>query len=238
VKTDNPEARMTPTTLPTLVLTRPEAQSRALASALDGKARIIVAPIMEIVCAETLPDLGPYAGFILTSANAVRCGLPLTGKRVFCVGASTAAAAREAGAEIATVAQDADELVDRVTGPGPLLHLRGAHARGAVARRLTEAGTQTGEAIVYAQAACALTDAARRAIEGGEAAVLPLFSPRSARLVGATVRPGPALHAIAMSPAVARAWTESTGGEAEICAAPTGDAMLGRIVAALRRKLP
>ncbi len=223
---------------PTLVLTRPEAQSRALASALDVDARVIVAPIMEIVCAKTLPDLVPYAGVILTSANAVRCGPPLTGTRAFCVGESTAAAAREAGAAVVTVARDADELVDRISGPGPLLHLRGEHARGAVARRLTEAGTQTGEAIVYAQAARALTDAARRAIEGAEAAVLPLFSPRSARLVGATVRPGPALHAIAMSPAVARAWAETTGREAEICGAPTGEAMLARIVAALRRKLP
>jgi uroporphyrinogen-III synthase len=157
---------------------------------------------------------------------------------VHCVGESTAAAAREAGAEVVSVARDADDLVERIPGPGPLLHLRGEHARGAVARRLTEAGTETGEAIVYAQEACALADAARRAIEGAEPAVLPLFSPRSARLVGATVRPGPALHAIAMSPAVARAWTDTTGGKAEICGAPTGEAMLARIVAALGRMLP
>ncbi|HCQ64153.1 MAG TPA: uroporphyrinogen-III synthase [Rhodobacteraceae bacterium] len=227
---------------PTLVLTRPEAQSRALVAALgavlDVDARIIVAPIMEIVCAETLPDLRPFAGVILTSANAVRCGPPLTGKRAFCVGESTAAAARDVGAEIVTVARNADELVGGITGPGPLVHLRGEHARGAVAQRLTEAGTRTDEAIVYAQKARALTEAARRAIEGAQAAVLPLFSPRSARLVGATVRPGPALHTIAMSPAVARAWADTTASEAEICGAPTGDAMLARIVAALRRKLP
>lgn len=223
---------------PTLVLTRPEAQSRALASALDVEAQVIVAPIMDIVCSERRPDLGPFAGVILTSANAVRCGPALTGIKAHCVGERTAAAARDAGAEVLTVARDADDLVRRSPGPGPLLHLRGEHARGDVAQRLSAAGIQTGEAIVYAQKARALSEAARRAIEGGEPTVLPLFSPRSARLVGAKVRPGKGVHVIAMSPAVARAWRDVTGGDTETCAAPTREVMLARIIAALRRMLP
>lgn len=223
---------------PTLVLTRPEAQSRALASALGVEARIIVAPILDIVCREERPDLAPYAGVILTSANAVLCGPPLSGSRVHCVGENTAAAARKAGAEVVTLARNADDLVGQAPGPGPLLHLRGEHARGDVAQRLTEAGTRTDEVIVYAQKARALPEAARRVIEGDEPTVLPLFSPRSARLVGATVRPGKGLHVIAMSAAVARAWREATGGAADVCAAPTREAMLARIVAALQRMLP
>lgn len=229
---------MTETAAPILVLTRPEAQSRALAAELDGLAEVIVAPIMEIVCAQVAPDPARFAGVILTSANAVRCGPALTGVVAHCVGESTADAARQVGATVLTVARDADDLVARIAGPGPLLHLRGEHARGAVARRLTEAGIRTAEAVVYAQKALALTDAARRAIEGEAPAVLPLFSPRSARLVGATVRPGPGLQVIAMSQAVARAWHEATGGGAELSAAPTGAAMSERIVAALRRRVP
>lgn len=224
---------MTPTAAPILVLTRPEAQSRALAAEIGDAAEVIVAPIMEIVCAGAFPDPAPFAGVILTSANAVRCGPVLTGLRAHCVGARTAAAARAAGAEVATVARDADDLIDLIKGPGPFLHLRGEHARGDVARRLTEAGVRTEDTVVYAQKALPLTEAARRVIEGDAPVVLPLFSPRSARLVGATVRPGPRLRAIALSPAVARAWTEATGHTAETCATPTGDAMRAQIVAGL-----
>lgn len=223
---------------PILVLTRPEPQSRALAAALDVPAEVIVAPILEIVCAETLPDLARYAGVILTSANAVRCGPPLAGHRVHCVGERTAAAARAAGAEVVTVARDAEDLVPRIAGPGPLLHLRGEHARGEVARRLTDAGIPTEEAVVYAQTPLALSTAARRALEGAAPAVLPLFSPRSARLVGANLKPGAELRVVAMSPAVARAWQDVTGGAAQIVAAPTGEAMMAAIVAALRRDAP
>ena len=227
---------------PTLVLTRPEARSRALAAVVEAMpgvdARIIVAPIMEIVCTGDPPDLAPYTAIILTSTNAVHCGPDLAGVRVHCVGERTAAAARDAGADVLTVAQDADTLVGRISGPGPLLHLRGQHARGAVAQRLARAGTQTGEAVIYAQEARPLPTEARAAIEGEAAVVLPLFSPRSARLVGDTVRPGPACQVIAMSRAVADAWTGATGGAAEISDVPTGEAMLDRIVAALRPMSP
>ncbi|MEZ5720919.1 MAG: uroporphyrinogen-III synthase [Paracoccaceae bacterium] len=229
---------MTDTAAPILVLTRPEAQSRALAAELGGAAPVIVAPILEIVCAEDPPDPTAFSGVILTSANAVRCGPALAGVDAHCVGDSTAEAARRAGAIVRTVARDADDLVSRISGPGPLLHLRGEHARGAVAERLTAAGIRTEEAVVYAQRPVALSAEARAAIEGDAPAVLPLFSPRSARLVGATVRPGPGLQVIAMSPAVAGAWREATGGGAEISDAPSGAAMLARIVAALRRRVP
>lgn len=237
-KTGNQGAQMTPT----LVLTRPDAQSRALAKALgaqiDGPIRIVVSPILEIVCTDVAPDLDGMAGIILTSVHAVHCGPPLAGLAVHCVGERTAEVAREAGAVIRTVAPDAARLVPAIPGPGPLLHLRGAHARGAVARRLTEAGIETGEAVVYAQRALHLTPEARGLIEAGAPTVLPLFSPRSAALVGDKVKPGAGLRVIALSPAVAEAWGAATGGEAESCDEPTRDEMHERIVAALRRKLP
>ena len=137
-----------------------------------------------------------------------------------------------------TVAQDADDLIRHVAGPGPLLHLRGEHARGDVAKRLSHRGIETSELITYRQVAHPLADEARQAIEGDEPAVLPLFSPRSARLVGSAARPSAALHVIAMSPAVAEAWREATGATAETCEAPTAEAMRAWIVAALQRKSP
>lgn len=232
--TDNPDGPPTPT----LVLTRPEAQSRALAEGLGIPVRVIIAPIMEIICSGAVPELDRFAGIVLTSANAVRCGPPLAGVRVHCVGETTAAAARAAGAVVVTVAQDADELVRGVSGPGPLVHLRGEHVRGEVAARLAAAGIETEEAVVYRQRACPLAPGARQAIEGEDPVVVPLYSPRSARLAGVGLRPGRAAHVIAMSAAVAEAWFETTGGVAEVCAVPTAEAMRERIVAALRHQLP
>ncbi len=223
---------------PTLVLTRPETQSRALAASLRAEIRVIVAPILEISCTGEVPELARYSGVILTSASAVTCAPPLAGHPAHCVGARTAAAAAAAGAEVVTVALDADELTRRISGPGPLVHLRGEHARGFVAQRLARAGIETDEVIIYRQVARRLSPEACEAIAGDAPAVLPLYSPRSARLVGDGLRPGPHLHAIAMSPAVAEAWAVATGGKAEICASPTGEAMRERIVAALQRKSP
>ena len=220
---------------PTLVLTRPDAQSRALAAEFGAGVRVVVSPILEIQGTEAQMDLAGYAGVILTSANAVRFGPELAGVRADCVGKVSAAAAQGVGAVIGAVAENADALVGLIEGPGPLLHLRGEHARGAVAERLSSAGIETHEAVVYRQVARGLTDEARAAIEGDAPVVLPLYSPRSARLVGAGVsRLGPGLRVIAMSQAVGEAWARATGGAAEVCVTPSGAEMSRRIRAALR----
>ncbi len=223
---------------PILVLTRPEAQSRAFADSLDVAARVIISPILEIRCCDDVAVLAPYAGIILTSANAVGCAPPLGNVQVHCVGEQTAAAAKAAGAEIVTIARDADDLVHRVSGTGPLLHLRGEHARGDVAERLTQRGIETSEVVVYRQVACPLSSDARQALAGDDPVVLPLFSPRSAQLVGAETHLGSSLQVLAMSAAVAKAWKQATGRDAEIANVPTGAAMRARIVAALQRDLP
>lgn len=221
---------------PTLVLTRPAPQSDEIAAALGGSVPVIVSPVMRIMAADACPDLSVYDGIVLTSANALGFAPALSGKPAWCVGKRTAAAAEEAGADVRLAARDADDLVLRFNGVGPLIHLRGAHARGQIAERLNAAGIETDEAVIYRQEALDLTPDARAALAGDASVVLPLYSPRSARLVAAQIgKLGPALVAIAMSDAVARAWQESTGHAAEVADAPTGDAMLGAIRSALRR---
>jgi uroporphyrinogen-III synthase len=219
---------------PTLVLTRPEAQSRELAAALPGLP-VVTAPVMEITATGAAVDLGRYAGVILTSANGVAEGPDLHGIRAYCVGKRTAEAARACGAEVALVARDAADLVARFEGGGPVLHLRGEHARGDIAERLSSAGIETHEAVVYRQDARPLTAEAKALIEGEAPVVLPLYSPRSAALVAAQLaRVGPLVQVIAMSPAVAEAW----GRPAEVCEHPTGAEMLRRIRAACGAKSP
>lgn len=227
---------------PILVMTRPTAEARRFVAdcekALGGRITVVFAPVMDIRPVAATVDAACYAGFILTSANGAQNAPELAGKPVYCVGEKTAAAARARGARIALVAKDADDLVARTIAappPAPLLHLRGEHARGQVAERLTRAGIRTEEAIVYAQAEVSLTAEAKAAIMGDEPVVLPIFSPRSAHLAGAAVdRPGKALHVIVISQAVAQAWAAETGGLAEVCDAPTGEEMLQRTIAALR----
>ena len=216
---------------PTLVLTRPEAQSRETAAALPGVPAMI-APVMDIVPVGSISERGSFAAVILTSANGAECAPDLAGIRVYCVGKRTAEAARKRGAEVALVARDADDLVARIAGAGPMLHFRGEHARGEVAERLTSAGIDTHEAVVYRQVAVPMPAPARALIEGEADVVLPLYSPRSAELVAQQLtRVGPNVHAIAMSAAVAEAWAV-TGQAAEVCKVPTGAEMLRRIRAA------
>jgi uroporphyrinogen-III synthase len=218
-----------------LVLTRPAAQSRALADGFAAAARVVISPVMKISGTGAAVDLTPYTGVILTSANAGPFLPDLGGVRAFCVGDRTARVAEGAGAEIGLVARNADGLVARIAGPGPLIHLRGQHARGQIAERMNSAGIETHEAVVYRQEAVPLTAEAVAAIESDAPVVLPLYSPRSAQLVAQGVkRVGSHVRVIAMSGAVAEAWASNTGGGAEVCSEPTGAAMRARIEAALR----
>ncbi|GKY86502.1 uroporphyrinogen-III synthase [Sinisalibacter aestuarii] len=220
---------------PTLVLTRPEAQSREIAAALGGSVPVIVSPVMRIAAAGPVPRLDGYAGVILTSANALDFVPRLDDVPAWCVGVRTADAARAAGADLRLVATDAEEFIARFDGAGPLLHLRGEHARGKIAERLSLAGTETDEAVIYRQERLPLSGAALAALSGAAPVILPLYSPRSARLVGAQIdRVGPNVGVIAMSPAVAQAWNDETGGDAAVVDTPTGTAMLDAIRAALR----
>lgn len=218
----------------TLVLTRPLAQSRQMAALFRRVARIIVSPVLLISGTGAVVELGRFNGVILTSRNAVEHAPSLTGLRAFCVGERTAEQTRLAGARVMLVAQDADALVSQIKANGPLLHLRGETARGDIANRLKILGIDTEELVIYRQTATPLTAEARRALSSEQAIVLPLYSPRSAQIVGEQIGGvGKNVHAIAMSAAVADAWKRATGQNAETAPAPTGDAMLERISSAL-----
>ncbi|RME18684.1 MAG: uroporphyrinogen-III synthase [Alphaproteobacteria bacterium] len=225
---------------PTLVLTRPEAQSRALAREIGPGVRVIVSPVLEIAAAGPPPTLDGSAAVILTSASAAPFCPGLAGVSAYCVGAKTAHAAREKGARVHLAARDADDLVARLLAaradvPQPLVHLRGTHARGDIAARLEAGGISCKEAVIYDQRPLPLTDEARAALSGTDPAVLPLYSPRSARLVAEGLdEVGPAVRVLALSPAVAQAWEGATGHAAQTIPAPDGKEMLAAIRAALR----
>lgn len=219
-----------------LVLTRPEISSRqvlaACEDALGAAVAVDISPVLQIVPMGAWPDLSRYPSVLLTSANAVRGSLD--GKRAYCVGARTAAAAQEAGAEIGVTAQDAAHLPDEIADTS-LIYLRGAHVSVDLAARF-----QCDEQIVYDQQAAPLTPTAKHALLGEKPVILPLFSPRSARLVAKEVTQlGQKVQIIVMSSAVAEAWRAAYCGQMPdpavvICDEPTQIAMVGRIVASLR----
>ncbi|SPF79100.1 hypothetical protein ALP8811_03034 [Aliiroseovarius pelagivivens] len=224
---------------PILVLTRPEVAAHRfltqVEAALGREVPHVISPILRIQPVGAWPDLPDETDVILTSEHAVRGDL--SGIPAHCVGARTAEAASAQGAQVQTIATNADELLQLLDArPATYVHLCGSHKAVDISARLAASGLTCRDHQVYAQVAQPLTEHARAALEGEDPALLPLFSPRSARLVGeAIAKPGPQLHVISMSDAVAAEWCAAARGPADVVDAPTGEAMVSGIVAALGR---
>ena len=195
--------------MPTLLLTRPEDGSRRFARAMRdrlGHLPTVIAPLIGI---ELLPppDVAQDDSYVLTSAQAVAAILAhdLPRRPAWAVGQATADAARKAALPVTVAGGDADALVaDMVAAgaKGPFLHLHGLHTRGDVAARLTAAGIPARGAPVYDQPALPLPrDLAD--LSGG--VVVPLCSPRTARIFAQEWLGSAPLFVAAMSDAVAAA---------------------------------
>ena len=197
---------------PILILTRPEADARAFAARVrdlrQAQARVVISPAFAIR-PEPAPLPDGIAGLVLTSrhgvAEAARRGL--AGLPAWCVGDATADAARAAGLDARSASGDAEALVDLLLAERPaglLVHLAGAHHRGEIAERLTDAGLNARRITAYRQEPLGPSDALRQVAEGTAPAVAAIFSPRSVLPLAALSWTGP-LHGIAMSAAVAEA---------------------------------
>lgn len=121
-----------------LLMTRPLAAAERFVAGLPQGARaglqVIYAPLMQIRPIQAMVSLDGVKGVIFTSANGVEAASRETAVRLpaFCVGERTAVAAVNAGWQVLSLGQCADELVGRLLQKppkAPLLHLRGAHVR-------------------------------------------------------------------------------------------------------------
>ncbi len=180
---------------PTLLLTRPRAQARAFAAALEsalpGRFRPVIAPVLCIAPVAADIDLDGAQALLFTSANGVEVFAERSAERrlpAWCVGAMTAQAARTAG--FATRSADGDvgalaALVIREArrGSGDFVHVRGRHAAGDLTGRLRAAGVPARALELYDQSPCSLTREARDLLAAGGVDVLTAFSPRSAALL-------------------------------------------------------
>lgn len=235
-------------TRPTVLLTRSRFQSRRFADLmrdrLGADLPVLIAPVLDIVAdpraaAAALQGAG---GVIFTSENGVAAcagadvppGLP-----AYCVGARTADAARAAGfVPRPDPPGDLDRLIARITAEtwprdrGPLVHLHGAHVTGDAAAALAAQGIAARAAVVYDQRALPLSDAALRLLAGRAPVVVPVFSPRSARLLAPALAAATApLRIAAISPRAAAALGVQGARCVQVADSPDAAAMVDTVAA-------
>lgn len=217
-----------------VLLTRPAAQSRAFAAALQARfgpgLDVIESPLLRIDMLSPAVDFSRYDGLVFTSQNGVAAFAHLhgpSGMTAFCVGERTADAAREAGLLAVSANGDVEALnalLAREATGQRLLHLRGAHVAGMLRGEV--------EALVaYEQRPVALSDVARAAISDQEPMAVPLFSPRTARHFAAQFdgERRENLHLVCLSTAVAALAQGQNFGSVTICDLPTAAAMMARL---------
>ena len=201
---------------PVLLLTRPEPASRRFAAeAAYLGLQTIISPVLRIVpVAHEGARLAQARGLVFTSIHAVPAAGAGRGRPAICVGPATAQAARAAGFDVTEGPGDAARMMPLLEGLGAgWLHPHGAH----VARPLPVPGM-----VVYDQLPQPLTEAALKALAGRGPVILPLFSPRSARLLSLRAAEARApLWLVPISPAAGAEWRAA---QARLAVAPTPDA--------------
>lgn len=224
---------------PTLLLTRPQKDAQAFAQEVlshQPAAQILISPVLTITPIGTLPDLSAYAAVVFTSRHAVACFVhALIPKKMTCfaVGEATAEAAKKLGFSVinsAGAAQDLILLVQKTGAAGPLIHPHGQHARGQIAATLTKKGIPCAECVIYDQIETPLSIQARALLTQPQALLVPVFSPRSARLLQ---RYGPLPNGseiIAISQTVAACFSTQPHIKTTVACHPNRGAMLKAVL--------
>ncbi len=179
-----------------ILLTRPRASSERWASLLAARGfDCLIEPLLEIEPTHAPRPSGAFQAIVLTSANAPETLPPnaiadLLTLPCFCVGAATAEAARLYGfTDIKCGMSDSAALAniivttlkDKTT---PLLHIRGDITDSKADDILDKNGfTLTPWVIYRARAVNHFSATTRACFAAGDIAVIPVFSPRSARLL-------------------------------------------------------
>ncbi|WP_305547475.1 uroporphyrinogen-III synthase [Tabrizicola sp.] len=183
-----------------------------------------------------LPDRD-YAAVIFTSAQAVPASRAMTARLpslAWCVGRKTAEAATAAGFRAKSADGDAKALVAAITADPPdgsILYLRGVDTASNILSNLRNIGFHTDEAVVYVQEPQSLAPQALALLREPVDVIVPLFSPRTARLFRAALPDDTSarLHIAAMSGTVADALGDLSCVVLTIASHPDGPAMLDAV---------
>ena len=223
----------------TLLMTRPEMSSHRFITQLAKRGVVLeycISPALSIVPVTHDIDLSSYDAVIFTSQNGVAHGPHGAGRLAYCVGDQTAEAARTKGYEVLSADGAADDLIDLLARHAPdhsLIHIRGTHSRGRIAQSLQNMGVPCEEVIAYDQIDRPLSPEAQSLLAGGKPVILPLFSPRSAAIVGQQVQLGQHHHIIALSDAVSQAFGALQSASVQVADKPTLEAMIDGVKAVI-----
>lgn len=230
---------------PTLLITRPAASGARFAEGVRAqrgdRISIILSPLMQtrFLAPQLPPSLegGDVRGVLFTSESGVRGLARLWPRRdlpAWCVGDQTAAAARDAGWQAQALGGDAQAMADAIVTArlsGPLLHARGADVTAGLSARLAAAGIALTELVVYEQVPLPLSGAARAALDGQAPVIVPVFSPRSARLFAASAAGSAApLLCAAISVAAAEPLHVLRPAALAVAARPDAESMTAAVV--------
>lgn len=190
----------------------------------------VISPILKIVYLDCEIDPDGYDAFVFTSRNGVNAAnriFELKGRRAFAVGRRTAELAVQFGMEVTHSEGGAKELVEHISQNHQgqnLLFLRGEHSLGQITDSLNQLGFPTDQAVIYRQDCQPLTAEARAVVCGAKPVIIPLFSPRSAGIVGKEIDSCGAsapICLIGMSQQVAQAWKGPQARETHVLSRPT-----------------
>ena len=227
-----------------VIVTRTQPGADETAAGLTERGyRAILSPMLEIV--PTGLDPAALAGvrdLILTSANGVRAfaasGAPATGRTAWCVGPSTASAAREAGfSRVVEGDGDAEDLARMIIGArsevaGPMLHIANDAAAGNLVATLKQAGLEARFAAAYrTEPATTLSAPALEALTAGPVLLLV----HSAKGAAALAQSGAKLDRatiVAISPAAAAPLKGLQFAGLHIAARPNEDALMATLAEA------
>ena len=229
-----------------VLITRPEREATALATALSQRGHVaVIAPLFRL---DILHPPGDFAAalaacqaVLLTSANGARALAEASVQRskpVFAVGDTTAATAEGLGfTAVTSAAGDSADLAELVAQrldakAGPLIHVSGVDVAG----EITPEGFEVRRFALYeAREADALPDSARAALQARALDAATFFSPRAsalfARLVTAAGLADACriVSAIAISPAAAQPLAALPFKTTVAAARPTRQAVLDEI---------
>ena len=224
----------------TVLLTRPVAQSRRFAEQIRDRlgpgVRVVIAPLMRIEPRGPLPELAPGDVPVFTSESGAEAFAALGGRcagPAYAVGGRTAAVARRLGfAPVTEGPGDGAGLAGRIAadapkGGGVLWHLHGTHVAGDVTAMLQAQGIRAREAAIYDQVAMPLGAEAAALLAGDRPVLVPVFSPRTARLLAGDLAGARApLGLAAISPAVAAELPVQSAGKVAVAARAEAAAVL------------
>lgn len=224
----------------TLLLTRPRRQSEAFASALEarlpGRFHTVIAPLLAITPRQVAIDLEGIAALAFTSASAVEVFAAQSLERrlpAYCVGHSTAAAARAAGMVAHSADGDASALAALISRDRPesLLHLHGATIAAELAPLVPSIEVRS--VVIYDAVGVAPEPDVDELLQAGQVAVAALFSPRSADRFAVVAR-ARGWHLsdtmiVAISAVAEAALGDLATGPRTIAPAPSREGMLGTL---------